>query len=160
MALQTYSELKKNIAYNPDTGSMSWKQSKRGRRPNKVGAIRPDGYVTVCVNGKQMLAHQIAWMLGNKTDAKPKVIDHINKDKLDNRLANLRDGTNGINEMNHNVHKNSPFGISGVRRSCKPNHYQAYISKRGNFKSFYHGNDFFEACCARKSAENKYWESL
>jgi hypothetical protein len=160
MAITTYSELKSAIAYDSDTGKLSWKEPKQGRRKDRVGALRPDGYTTVCLNGKQFLAHQIAWMLGHKTDHKPNAIDHINRDKQDNRLDNLRDGSNGVNEMNHNAHKNSPFGLSGVRKACKDGHYQAYMTNHGSFKSFYHGDDFFEACCARKSAENKYWESL
>lgn len=160
MAITTYAELQTAIVYDPETGRMSWIESKRGRRPDKFGAVRPDGYRTVCVNGKQMLAHQVAWMLGHKTNDKPRVIDHINRDKSDNRLSNLRDGSNGVNEMNASVHVRSPFGISGVRRASKAGNYQAYIAKRGSFKSFYHGDDFFEACCARKSAENKYWETV
>ena len=160
MAITTYSELKSELSYNCDTGELTWLKPKQGRKRDKVGSARPDGYKTVCVNGKQILAHQIAWMIGNKTDSKPDIIDHINRDKSDNRLCNLRDGSNGINEMNANVHSRSPFGISGVRKASKEGHYQAYIAKRGDFKSFYHGDDFFEACCARKSAETKYWESL
>ena len=160
MAITTYAELKSELSYNCDTGELTWLKPKQGRQRNKVGATRPDGYKTVCINGKQMLAHQIAWMIGHKSDIKPDVVDHINRDKSDNSLSNLRDGSNGINEMNASAHSRSPFGISGVRKASKKGHYQAYIAKRGGFKSFYHGDDFFEACCARKSAENKYWESL
>jgi hypothetical protein len=167
MAITNYTNLKSSIAdeinYNPSTGEMVWKKSGRGRfkrKGAKCGSVRDsDGYITVCINGKQWLAHRLAWIL-HYGEEPPKIIDHINRDTADNRISNLRDGTSGVNEMNAKVHKRSPYGITGVRAASKEGNFQAYIAKRGSFKSFYHGDDFFEACCARKSAENKYWDAI
>jgi hypothetical protein len=167
MAINTFTTLKTAIAdeidYNPNTGDMVWKKSGRGRFKRKGVSCsnKPvaNGYIHICVNNKQWLAHRLAWVL-HYGEEPPRVIDHINRDKTDNRIANLRDGTNGVNEMNTKIPKNSPFKIIGVRRASKKGNYQAYIAKRGAFKSFYHGPDFFEACCARKSYDAKYWDEV
>jgi hypothetical protein len=167
MAINTFATLKTAVAdeidYNPNTGSMVWKKSGRGRfkREGESCSNIPvdNGYIHICVNMTQYLAHRIAWFL-HYNEEPPRVIDHINQDKTDNRIANLRDGTNGVNEMNSKTPSNSPFRIKGVRRASKKGNFQAYVAKRGSFKSFYHGNDFFEACCARLSWEAKYWEGV
>jgi len=50
-------------------------------------------------------------------------------------------------------------GINGVSLE-KNKHWVSNICTKGIYKSLYRGNDFFEACCARKSAELKYWGSI
>jgi hypothetical protein len=166
MSITTYSELKAAIAnhvvYDAIDGSFIWKKSGAGRfkrAGSPAGSLRPDGYVSLCVEGKQWLAHRLAWVLHYGEDP-PKIIDHINKNKSDNSIANLRNGGAGVNELNAKVHKRSPFSISGVRKASKLGHYQAYVARRGKFQSLYHGPDFFEACCARKSWDARFWESV
>ena len=163
MAITSYATLQTAVAeeidYDPSSGIFVWKRQSHGRKSGPVGTKRKDGYKVIMVNGKQWLAHRLAWVLHHGEEP-PAVIDHINRDKSDNRIENLRDGTNGVNEMNAKIPSNSAFGISGVRRASKPGNFQAYFAKRGAFKSFYHGPDFFEACCARKSWESKYWDEM
>jgi hypothetical protein len=167
VAITTYAELQTSVArelsYNPESGLFHWKRSGVGRAKRagaEAGGMRPDGYRNICVNGKQWLCHRLAWVMFYGTKP-PRVIDHIDRNKGNNAISNLRDGTNGVNELNAKVHKDSPFGISGVRAACKKGHYQAYVGRRKNgFKSLYHGPDFFEACCARKSWEANYWDNV
>lgn len=161
----TFADLKSAVAdeldYDPETGVFTWKVSGRGRfkRAGAVaGCLSPVGYIHLCIGGRQYLAHRLAWIAYHGTEP-PDIIDHIDRNKSNNAIANLRDGTGGINEMNAKPPKDSPFGISGVRPACKDGHYQAYSNSGGRFKSFYTGPDFFEACCARKSWEAKYWEA-
>ena len=152
-------QIRKEVYYNPETGFLTWRSDGRGkfkRAGASVGCLRPDGYYSARVNAKQWLVHRLVWVYVYGEEP-PKIIDHINRNKGDNRIENLRSGVGGVNELNSKVHKRSPFGISGVRRGSKPGNYQAYVAIRGNFQSFYHGPDFFEACCARKSWEARYW---
>lgn len=89
--------------------------------------------------------------------AKPgQIIDHINRDRLDNRLENLRfvDGTG--NSLNRPP-RPSKSGIAGVR---KRNHRNLWLARIGiNGKEVYLG-DFKtkeEAVAARQQAEKEYW---
>lgn len=162
MTIATYAELQRRfhevVKYDPETGQLTWVRSGRGRFKRAgapAGGARPDGYKSVCIDDTQWLVHRVAWVLAYGEEP-PRIIDHINRDRSDNRISNLRDGSNGVNEINAKAPKDSPFGISGVRRASKSGHFQAYTHS-GGFKSFYHGPDFFEACCARKSWEAKFW---
>jgi hypothetical protein len=164
MSIDTYAELARSLSdeldYNPATGDFTWRKSGRGqaKRAGAVaGSSRPNGYTSIKVCGRQWLAHRLAWVV-SYAEEPPAVIDHINRDKSDNSLVNLRNGGNGVNELNSKAPKHSPFGIRGVRSASKAGHYQAYVNRRGRFQQLYHGPDFFEACCARKAWEAKFWE--
>lgn len=77
-------------------------------------------------------------------------IDHINGCGLDNRKNNLRIVTRSQNQLNRKLNYNSSTGVKGVSKErSKYGYYSAHY--RG--KRLYKGLDFFEACCARKSAE-------
>jgi hypothetical protein len=161
-----YDELKAAIAdeidYDPVTGVFRWKRDGRGcfkRAGAEAGWFRPDGYKGVGVLGRQWLCHRLAWVMVYGEEP-PKIIDHIDRNKANNAISNLRDGTDGVNEINMKAHKDSRLGICGVRHASKAGHYQAYINRKSGFVSLYHGPDFFEACCARKTWEAKFWEAV
>jgi len=65
-------------------------------------------------------------------------------------------------EQAHNkrLAKSNKTGVQGVRWSSQKNQWQTYISVNNKRINLGFHNDFFEACCSRKSAENKYWYSL
>ena len=162
MALTTYDELKASIAeeveYNPETGEFVWLKSGRGRfkrKGEKAGSYRPDGYLSICVNKQQWLSHRLAWLI-YYNDEPPKIIDHIDGNKSNNAITNLRVGTDGVNEINSKPSARSPFNIKGIRLSSDKRKYQAYVARRKGFITLYHGDDFFEACCARKSWDAKF----
>lgn len=69
-----------------------------GRRTGINGGA---GYPQVRIDGWSVCVHRIAWVLGhNQAIPTGLVIDHINGDKSDNRLANLRLATVGQNGQN------------------------------------------------------------
>ena len=165
MTITNFGTLKTAIAaeldYNPETGVFRWKRDGRGcfkRAGAEAGGARPDGYKSISVLGRQWLCHRLAWVMTHGEEP-PRVIDHINRDKSDNSIENLRDGTGGKNELNMKAHKDGKLGVCGVRSASKKGHFQAYVSRRSGFISLYCGPDFFEACCARKSWEVKFWEN-
>lgn len=65
-----------------------------------VGSLRSDGYKTVTIRGKHNKAHRIVWTMHNGTIPEGLVVDHINGDRSDNRIENLRLATRQQNQNN------------------------------------------------------------
>lgn len=89
------------LSYNKDTGELTW--IKRPALCVKVGSVASaktsDGYYAVCVKGKQYKAHRVCWFL-HYGEWPSGDIDHINRNKLDNRIDNLRVVTAAENQLN------------------------------------------------------------
>lgn len=90
--------VRERFEYSPDTGILT---RKSGRA--LVGYARRDGYIDVdiMVDGVnyRTKAHRLAWFLS--TGKWPEgVIDHINGDRSDNRIKNLRDVPSRLNAHN------------------------------------------------------------
>jgi hypothetical protein len=94
-------KLKSLFDYNPQTGDIHWRQTRRGRTRDDglVQSLSSQGYLRAKVGGVQIQAHRIAWAIAY--GAWPAgVIDHINGNKVDNRLANPRDVSVRVNTEN------------------------------------------------------------
>jgi hypothetical protein len=67
-------------------------------------------------------------IIGNIKNWKVKQIDHINNDKLDNRVSNLRIVTVSQNAINRPFQKNNESGFKGVFWQSKNNKWRAQIN--------------------------------
>ncbi len=85
----------------------------------------------------------------------PKDIDHINRDRLDNRRSNLRSATRSENNANAKIRKDNTSGHKGVYWHSDRNKWTAEIAM--NKKRTYLGIfvDIEDAVAARKAAEIK-----
>ena len=84
------------LHYDPLSGTLTWKA---GRCAGAVaGSVENTGYLRVRYKGIKYQAHRICWFLHHGTQ--PDVIDHINRTRSDNRLANLRDVDSSANRLN------------------------------------------------------------
>lgn len=84
-------------------------------------------------------------------------IDHKNGNKLDNRRINLRESTRQQNVWNSSIRKDNYSGIPGVHWHKQFKKWHSYIGfnkKRISLGCFH---CLFDACCARKAAELKYF---
>ena len=121
---------------------------------DKVGCIGTSGYVEVGYNGKLLKAHRIIWEVCNGPIPDGMNIDHINGIRSDNRIENLRVVLHSENMKNVRLRSVNRSGLHGVLVD-KYGKYQANIGNCGKLKYLGYFADFFEACCARKSAEKE-----
>jgi hypothetical protein len=96
------------IDYNPENGEI-----KRIDRKNGNGSYDHYGYLIIKIKGIQYKAHRLAWAKHYGT-APTGIIDHINRDKKDNRIANLRDTSQEVNVLNKVFKVNEKTGVRGV----------------------------------------------
>ena len=151
----TQSKLKAIIHYNPETGVFT-RHTKTPRA--KVGEIKGSkilgGYLVASIYGERLLLHRIAFLY--MTGAlPPHDVDHINGVRHDNRWINLRAVNRATNSRNCRVGTNNTSGMIGVRIH-RPGTWVASITVNGKARYLGSFKDFFEAACARKSAERKY----
>lgn len=93
--------INKNIVYSKEAGSFFWINGK------KAGSINNKGYLVIKILNKSYKAHKIAWLISyGVMVSKELQIDHINGDRLDNRIDNLRIVDNRLNHINRKTHRN------------------------------------------------------
>ena len=117
----------------------------------------PRGYLS-CVNeeGKLVLHHRYVWEEANGPIPKGYQIDHINGDRADNRIENLRLVTPSENQMNVKLRDNNTSGVTGVFWDKRTSAWCAACYVDGKSKHLGRFRDWFDAVCARKSADNRY----
>ncbi len=104
----------------------------------------------------QVYAHIIAFVLHNGKFPDGQV-DHLDGDGLNNRGVNLRDVSRRLNMCNAKLCKLNVSGVKGVTPvKQRPGIWQATARVNGKLHHLYKGDDFFLACCARKSFEAKH----
>lgn len=123
--------IRSHMYYNAETGVVGWSAKTGGRAPLVAGHIDNGGYRRIKCKGKKFVAHRIAWFLhyGKWPDHE---IDHINGDKQDNRLSNLRDVPLAHNQQNVGKKSNNTSGWKGVSWSKKSSKWTAEIRHNGS----------------------------
>ena len=123
-------EAVKYISYNHLTGEII-----RLDRKKANGSIDKDGYLILKIKGFQFKSHRLAYVkYYNKIPNG--VIDHINRNKLDNRIENLRDVSQAKNVLNKDFIPNKDTGVIGVYLDkCTKGLLKKYTS-RFNGKTF------------------------
>lgn len=109
----TQSQIKNELDYDPLTGVFC---RRNGHRCGQVAGClnKRTGYVVISINDKLHYAHRLAWVWMNGDDPIDQ-IDHINRDRGDNRIANLRSATRQQNQANRCVRIDSGSQLKGVR---------------------------------------------
>lgn len=104
-----------------ESGIIIWKKSKRSDMIGKIaGNIRPDGYHQIEVEKKRYFIHRIVWSYFNGDIPDGYEIDHIDCNKSNNSISNLRLATNSQNKQNKKMAtKRSKTGILGVSPARK-----------------------------------------
>lgn len=111
----TPKELQERLAYDPETGILTWKKCRDSRKiGNPATSLDIAGYVQINIAGKVLKGHRVAWAIyyGKWPIG---MIDHKNGVKNDNRIENLRDCDNQTNCQNQrNGMRSNKTGYIGV----------------------------------------------
>ena len=154
-SILTQAQLKELLNLNNGVFTRKITTSNRVKVGSVAGTITEHGYRAITLNGKRHYAHRLAW-LWRYGEFPGGQIDHINHDRLDNRLNNLRVVTNQENHMNETLSSNSKTGFTGICFASREKKFRAYITV--NFKQIHLGffKQLSDAVLARIKAGEKY----
>lgn len=126
--IELYKKAASMVVYDKDEGTFVWLPKSKlesdsarwnSRHAGKgCGAVNPGGYrgIQFVFSGHgtfRVMAHRLAWFIVNGVIPEFD-IDHINQDRLDNRISNLRDVSKSLNLRNKSMGKNNTSGVTGV----------------------------------------------
>jgi hypothetical protein len=92
-----------------------------------AGTVHPRGYRYVKIGGYRHPVHRLVWTYAYGPVPEGMMIDHVNLDRDDNRLANLRLATDAQNRANSGVRANNSVGLKGVYFDRQTQRYRAQI---------------------------------
>jgi len=108
-------EILKVLDYNREQGVLTWKSTAYGKTKNKNITNIELGYLSVGINYKKYKVHRLIYFL--ETNTWPEMIDHINGNKLDNRIVNLRASDKRRNQQNQYKHREGKLVGATYRKS-------------------------------------------
>ena len=129
------------VSYNPETGDFLWIRDKaRSKKGSQVGWMCGEGYRRTKFNGKTIFLHRLAWECVNGIALGEMEIDHIDGNRSNNKISNLRPATKSQNMHNSKIRKNNNSGVKGVNW-CKDHgkyHAQLMINSRKINVGYFH----------------------
>lgn len=164
--------LRQLLDYNPDTGDLLWR--KRGstffepsqkRSAEHIAAIwnkryagnaalsykNEYGYKVGAISGQPFQSHRVIWRWYHGSE--PDQVDHINGDRSDNRICNLRSVSALENARNVKRTSKNHSGVVGVKWCKRSFVWIAEIKAQGRSTQLGRFNLFWDAVAARKKAE-------
>lgn len=148
--------IQETLSYNPETGIFVWLVGRRAGL--RAGTFRKgDGYRYINLGSNVVCAeHRIAWLMTHGVWPTHQ-IDHINRNKTDNRLANLREASHSQQQMNAPRSKRNKSGCRGVWLPKSENKWRACITVAGKNHWLGTFDRYEDAVLARRQAEIKYF---
>jgi len=148
--------------FNYDDGNLIWKV----RRPSNVkigqnaGCLNKlTGYLGTSINNKRYLNHRLIWLYYYGYFPE-NGIDHIDRDRLNNRIENLREVSQSCNLRNAKTLSNNTSGVKGVCWNKNRGQWQSGIVVNNKNINLGKYNCFTEAVAHRLAAEqylNWHW---
>lgn len=151
-------ELLDLFTYEPETGTLRNKidRSYLAKAGSEAGTTDKKGYRHLQIRGKDYKVHRIVWKMVHGSISSDLSVDHINGNRSDNRIKNLRLVNHCENMRNRPIYDNNKSGVTGVswrKDRCK---WQAYIVFGGKQIHLGAFAEKSEAIAARMAAEARY----
>ena len=140
----TAETLRALLDYELDGGIFRWRVSRQRIQIGAVaGAVNSDGYIVIRINGTLFKAHRLAWLYTHGV-MPTHDIDHLNGNKADNRITNLRDVSRSVNMQNQTrAGRGSASGLLGVSWNKRVERWHAsiWVNKRKQHIGYFNTAD-------------------
>lgn len=161
--------ISKLVNYDPVSGLITWHIRDVKSAADNVfnslfagkvaGTIHHSGYIFINFNymnkARYISAHRLAWYITNN-DLFNLEVDHINHNRSDNRICNLRAVSRAENNKNVSIRNDNNTGSTGVGFVKKTKKYRSRIRVDGKLINLGTFDLIADAISARKQAEKKY----
>jgi hypothetical protein len=144
----TQERVRELLSYDAETGVFTWLRRSENSRLDKTfnarfagtkaGSANSNGYLLIGIKGRLYPAHRLAWLWFHGTMPADQ-IDHIDGNRANNAIANLREATNSQNQRNRGSTKLNTSGFKGVswRKEAGKWYAQIKIGGRPIFLGYY-----------------------
>lgn len=151
MRITTQEQARALLNYDPISGQLSWRihASRRTRAGSIIKSIDSNGYIIFGYAGKNYRANRIIWLLwyGYMPDGE---IDHKDRVKTNNAIANLRESSKTQNQWNRTAKRGTASGLKGSCWDASRSQWMAVIridGKNHNLGRFDTAEEAHEAYC-------------
>lgn len=138
--------------FRSDASMGTWNTRYAGQEA--LASVHPVGYKRGCIFARYLFAHRVLFAMAHNTW--PVEVDHINGDRLDNRLVNLRAVSTQQNRMNAQRMSRNTSGVTGVHWHRTHDKWCAKITVSGKTTNLGLFDDFSDAVAARSIAESEF----
>jgi len=150
-------ELRKHLNYDPITGRFTWatRRSMAVKIGQEAGYVMNKGYRMILFGARGYMAHRLAWLYHYgawPTDQ----LDHINGDKDDNRIENLRVANDSQNQANVGLSRRNKSGVKGVSWNARRKKWTAEIRVNTKGKHLGYFDRIEDAACAYAAAAERF----
>ncbi|WEL95513.1 HNH homing endonuclease [Xanthomonas phage vB_XooS_NR08] len=141
--------------YDPETGVFLHARSRQGAKAGTAAGGDMLGYKVLSFSGHLCLAHRVAWLLVHGKWPEND-LDHVDGDRSNNRISNLRECSQAENSQNKGKYSNNTSGVTGVtwNKQCQKWHAQLMVAGNQIFLGLF--STIEEAAQARAAAKAKY----
>lgn len=142
--------------YDRHNGKLIHRHTVQGgkRKGESAGAPHNAGYLQILIQGRKYLIHRLVWLY--HYGYMPSQIDHINRDRSDNRLENLRECSYSQNHGNRGLGKNNTSGAKGVYLDKRDGYW--FVRMANEYKGRFKTKD--DAIKAYDIAAREYFENF
>jgi len=127
----TAERLRSLLLYDPETGYFCWRITKANKNAGELaGCIAPSGYVFIGIDGRIYRAHRLVWLYLHGVWPENQM-DHVNLDRSDNRIANLRLASSAQNKANRRKDCRNRSGLKGAYWDRERQNWSSFIKTGG-----------------------------